>query len=402
VDVGLDYIALGQSAPTLSGGEAQRVKLAAELARPDTGKTFYLLDEPTTGLHFVDIVKLLEVMQRLVDLGNTAVVIEHNLDVVKAADHVIDLGPEAGSEGGLVVFAGTPEELVEHAAAALKQSIAPKKGQPLLLRSHTGEALVPLMKSAEYVSREQFDAAQLDQVREGDLLLEDIGRETLLPWQTDGRRWHTRDNASVAGEPIRWDRQLLVKLMEQVEAIDGFAPVNWNSPHTVEVSGPVKSRGWFLRASTHGAWLLGLKFRLPRRAFTKSQLESLVELPTLNELQDIPEYSNEPRIQAKAVGTWMELELKPYILAEIDTPAFWKWLTDAAAIFLGKTAPSSEAPAKSLDPKDQKPWKILKQRWHSLRKGFPPGRTVVWPSETLSVLIQAVHQSAGGGQMAMG
>ena len=102
VDVGLDYISLGQSAPTLSGGEAQRVKLAAELARPDTGKTFYLLDEPTTGLHFTDIIKLLEVLQRLVDLGNTVLVIEHNLDMVKAADWVIDLGPEAGSEGGQV------------------------------------------------------------------------------------------------------------------------------------------------------------------------------------------------------------------------------------------------------------------------------------------------------------
>ena len=112
--MGLDYITLGQSAPTLSGGEAQRVKLAAELCRPDTGKTFYLLDEPTTGLHFTDIAKLLEVLQRLVDLGNTVVVIEHNLDVIKSADWVLDMGPEAGSEGGQLVFAGTPEDLVNY------------------------------------------------------------------------------------------------------------------------------------------------------------------------------------------------------------------------------------------------------------------------------------------------
>src|SRR5690606_37533143 len=109
-DVGLDYITLGQSAPTLSGGEAQRVKLAAELARPDTGQTLYLLDEPTTGLHFDDLAKLLEVLNRLVDLGNTVVVIEHNLDVIKTADWIIDIGPEAGAEGGYVVAAGTPEE----------------------------------------------------------------------------------------------------------------------------------------------------------------------------------------------------------------------------------------------------------------------------------------------------
>jgi excinuclease ABC subunit A len=112
-DVGLGYITLGQSAVTLSGGEAQRVKLATELAKRDTGKTFYILDEPTTGLHFEDIHHLLEVLNKLVDRGNTVLVIEHNLDVIKVADHIIDIGPEGGGGGGRILFEGTPEKLVK-------------------------------------------------------------------------------------------------------------------------------------------------------------------------------------------------------------------------------------------------------------------------------------------------
>jgi excinuclease ABC subunit A len=111
--VGLGYIRLGQQATTLSGGEAQRVKLAKELSRPGTGRTLYILDEPTTGLHFEDIRHLLAVLQALVRKGNTVLVIEHNLDVVKVADHVVDLGPDGGEGGGQILFSGTPEDLAE-------------------------------------------------------------------------------------------------------------------------------------------------------------------------------------------------------------------------------------------------------------------------------------------------
>jgi excinuclease ABC subunit A len=127
MDVGLSYIKLGQSATTLSGGEAQRVKLARELSKRDTGNTLYILDEPTTGQHFHDIEQLLGVLNRLRDHGNTIVVIEHNLDVIKTADWIIDIGPEGGEGGGTIVATGTPEQIAEHAD------------------SHTGEFLKPVL-----------------------------------------------------------------------------------------------------------------------------------------------------------------------------------------------------------------------------------------------------------------
>jgi len=127
--VGLGYIRLGQPATTLSGGEAQRVKLATELSKVATGSTLYILDEPTTGLHFADVQRLLEVLHRLVDQGNSVVVIEHNLDVIKTADQLIDMGPEGGDEGGRVVAKGTPEEVAgtpgSHTGAFLAELVQP-------------------------------------------------------------------------------------------------------------------------------------------------------------------------------------------------------------------------------------------------------------------------------------
>jgi excinuclease ABC subunit A len=123
-DVGLDYIHLGQAATTLSGGEAQRIKLSRELSRRDTGRTLYILDEPTTGLHFADVERLLGVLQKLVELGNTVVVIEHHLDVIKTADWVIDMGPEGGAAGGTIVAEGPPESIAQQRASHTGRALA--------------------------------------------------------------------------------------------------------------------------------------------------------------------------------------------------------------------------------------------------------------------------------------
>jgi excinuclease ABC subunit A len=141
VEVGLGYVKVGQQATTLSGGEAQRVKLAKELSRRATGNTLYILDEPTTGLHFEDVRKLLEVLHALVEQGNTVVVIEHNLEVIKTADWIIDLGPEGGDKGGEIVAVGTPEEVVR------------------VERSYTGRYLKPLLEGASVVSAAPVKAA---------------------------------------------------------------------------------------------------------------------------------------------------------------------------------------------------------------------------------------------------
>ena len=141
-DVGLGYIELGQSAPTLSGGEAQRVKLASELQKKATGKTVFVLDEPTTGLHTDDVYKLIKIIDRIVDNGDTVLVIEHNLDVIKTADYIIDLGPEGGDRGGQIVAVGTPEEVAEVEA------------------SHTGRYLKPILERDRARMQAQYEAAK--------------------------------------------------------------------------------------------------------------------------------------------------------------------------------------------------------------------------------------------------
>jgi excinuclease ABC subunit A len=382
-DVGLDYVALGQSAATLSGGEAQRVKLAAELSRPDTGKTLYVLDEPTTGLHFDDIAKLLEVLHRLVDLGNTVLVIEHNLDVIKQADWVIDIGPEAGAAGGQVVAAGTPEQI-----AAGEPASAGGAGRGM---SHTAAALAPVLAAGPHKKRAIYNFAAAEADRPDDVEITELGADIKMPWEVDGHRWHTRERVSRSGAPCRWDGKILHSIEQKIQEAGGFSATDWNSRTIVEISGPKKSDGWFFHAITGEQWLLKLKFRTAKKTFLRDELVVDLGLKPLNDIPEIEAYGHGPRVQCKNLrGPFQEVEIRAHSWQEIDTPAFWKFLDTAIAGFRKFTARVQQ------NPEDVMPWKVLGRKWHLARKGFPPGKAPAWNIEVLEELLEMLGETASG------
>jgi excinuclease ABC subunit A len=368
-DVGLDYLALGQPAPTLSGGEAQRVKLAAELARPNTGRTVYILDEPTTGLHFDDIRKLLDVLNRLVDLGNTVIVVEHNLDVIKTADWVIDMGPEAGDAGGRVVVEGTPEVVAKSDA------------------SHTAKFVGEMLKAGPYSERPKYDPFATEKKREGDIPLEKVGKDAAMPWQTDGKTWHTKNRITSEGKPARWEGEVLTWTDEKIHELGDFAETNWKHPSTVEIAAKTKTLGWFFHAHTNMEWLTRLIFRVGKNTFKHEELNRKLGLPSLNDTPGIQVYSNEPRVHvANRKGPWQEIWMLIHKLDEIETPAFNEFIRKAVSSF------QNTLTRMNTKPEDVMPWKVNGERWHLSEKGFPPGRKLQWEHAILPRLLDLMRK----------
>ncbi|MGD9498518.1 MAG: excinuclease ABC subunit UvrA, partial [Armatimonadota bacterium] len=276
-DVGLGYLPLGQPAPMLSGGEAQRVKLARELARPARGRVIYLLDEPTTGLHCADVLKLLEVLQRLVTSGSTVVVIEHNLDVVKCADYVIDLGPGGGDEGGWVVACGTPEQV----AACARSATAP------FLRA-----------ALERSRREQVTwraVAAPPRRGEHQEALAALAAGSERPWERDGRAWHLGPTTP-EGEPREWQSGALQAFVELAAQALGVEDAVWHDRRFVEL-GRNGADEWVARAQTDRRWELRLQLRAPKGIFDQDALNRSLNLPAWDEIQGLPRYGRGPRVR---------------------------------------------------------------------------------------------------------
>ena len=262
-------------------------------------------------------------------------------------------------------------------------------------RSYTGEALIPVFEEGIFVAPMDYEndsnheenalaESAESKVSVESLIAEELPVElSLMPWERDGRTWHTQTRLSRNGSPCQWDGRILAEVVDRIEATDFFSPTDWNQKTTVEIRSEKKSEGWFFHAITGEEWLLKLKFRVAKNFFTKDLVTAL-GLPSLNNTPEIPLYGNEPRTRIQTVGVWQEIELRLCSYEEFNRPEIWNFLDKAIEGF------RKICEYQRQNPDDLSPWKQLGEKWHRNPRGFPLGRRCVWDHEALDRLIELI------------
>jgi excinuclease ABC subunit A len=259
--------------------------------------------------------------------------------------------------------------------------------------SHTAAALAPILAAGPYEERKTFDPAAAEATRRGDLEISEVGREAKMPWEIDGRKWHTVDRVGRTGEPCRWDGQILARLVDRIQELGDFSETNWNDRGVVEIAAKKKADGWFLHAITGEQWLLKLKFRMAKATFNRERLITNLAMKPLNEMHELPVYGTDRRVKVKTLrGPWQEVEMRVHSLEEINHEHFWTFVEEAVAGFKKMTQRVEQ------DPESVMPWTVLGRKWHLARKGFPPGRKIAWEADVLEDLFELLEAAAPDAQ----
>ena len=283
------------------------MKLARELVKPSRTHTLYLLDEPTTGLHPADIIKLLHVLNRLVEAGHTIVIIEHNLDVIKTADYVIDLGPGGGEGGGYLVAAGRPEQVAANS------------------RSATAPYLAQALKDSPKCDREALTAAWRELVRTP-VKAEPVGEDVLTPWERDPVAWHTQQRKTSAGEDRAWEPKTLIVLRRLIKRLPPPPEQNWQHPDYVLFQAP-PAKDWWARARTDKKWYLDLQFHTEKGLFDEADLARQLALSTWNDIEDLPKYGEGARVRVHTgAAGYDRVAMQIYEVGDITTLEFEQFL----------------------------------------------------------------------------